>query len=233
MSLQKRTQDDISKEFNVFSANYTEDMIKCVPHYLNLLQAFSQKYPSGFSPLHILDLGCGNGNVTAQLIDHYPKASYTLVDASETMLNLCHERFKNYDIKSVQSYFKDFELTPSQYHLIVAGFSLHHCEPDEKRFLFNKVYSALVPGGIFAISDLMINKDDKAHERVKTNWQKLVLSNYPDDEKWNWIMEHYAEFDRPDHFKDQIDWLIAEGFELYDLIKKDDYWVHLKVSKPK
>ncbi|NNF85377.1 MAG: class I SAM-dependent methyltransferase [Winogradskyella sp.] len=233
MGTQKRTQEDISKEFNVFSANYTEDMIKCVPYYITLLNAFSQDYPSGFSPQRILDLGCGNGNVTDQLVSVFPTAEYTLLDASEDMLKLCEERFKGFNISFVKSYFKDFSFSENNFDLIVAGFSLHHCEAVEKQLLFKNIYKSLVSGGVLAMSDLMINKNHQLHELVKTNWKQLVLSNYPDDEKWQWIMEHYAEFDRPDDLNDQIVWLETAGFKVHQTLKKEDYWVHLKVKKSK
>ena len=59
---------NIAIEFDEFSKNYTTDMIGCVPHYLRLVESFIKYLPENFSPTSILDLGCGNGNITEKLI---------------------------------------------------------------------------------------------------------------------------------------------------------------------
>ena len=153
-----KIKENIVLEFNDFSKNYTNDMIGCVPHYLQLISSFIKYLPKNFNPQSILDLGCGNGNVTAQLLSVFPNAQYTLVDASEEMLNLCKVRFKDYHIHCVASYFQDFEFNKNAYDFIVAGFSLHHCNSEDKKELFKKIYAALKPNGIFSCSDLMIDK---------------------------------------------------------------------------
>lgn len=94
----------IALEFNDFSKNYTNDMIGCVPHYLSLISSFTKQLPTNFNPTAILDLGSGNGNVTAQLIPYFPNATFTLVDASAEMIALCRSQFKDYDIVYVHTY---------------------------------------------------------------------------------------------------------------------------------
>ena len=63
-----KIQDNIAEEFNEFSKNYTNDMIRCVPYYLDLLSDCTRYLPKKFSPENILDLGCGNGNITSKLL---------------------------------------------------------------------------------------------------------------------------------------------------------------------
>ena len=98
-----KVQDNISAEFNEFSKNYTADMIGCVPHYLSLLNSFVEHLPDHFQPSHILDVGSGNGNVTALLLKHYPDAHYTLIDASEEMINLCRQQFGTHQCRYQRS----------------------------------------------------------------------------------------------------------------------------------
>jgi ubiquinone/menaquinone biosynthesis C-methylase UbiE len=218
-------------EFDTFSVNYTEDMTKCVPYYLDLIEAFTTDYPQDFNPKNILDLGCGNGNVTAQLIQLFPEAKYTLVDASQDMLDLCELRFKDLSITFVQSYFRDFTFRSEQYDLVVAGFSLHHCDAEEKQFLFKQIENTLMPNGIFSSSDLMINKKNPDHSRLIKYWKTFVTNNYADDEKWKWLMEHYDEFDKPDNFKNQMAWLEKLGYKVIDTKVNDKYWAHFKVTR--
>ncbi len=121
------TGKNIALEFNEFSKNYTNDMIGCVPHYLQLVSSFVKSLPANFNPNSILDLGCGNGNITAQLVSYFPNATFTLVDASSDMIDLCRNRFRGYDFIYTNKYFKDFLFNTENYDLVVAGFSLHHC----------------------------------------------------------------------------------------------------------
>jgi len=226
-----KIKDNIANEFDAFSKNYTNDMIGCVPHYLELMSSFTKALPKEFNPKNILDLGCGNGNVTAKLLQVFPKAKYTLLDASQEMLNLCQQQFKDSKVVYIASYFKDFAFKANSYDLIVAGFSLHHCDSAEKKILFKKINRSLKKDGIFSCTDLMINKDNPEHSALVEEWKSFVNNNFPDDEKWKWLQDHYNEFDKPDNYTDQIEWLKEAGFKTIDIIVKKGYWIHLQAVK--
>ncbi len=226
-----RIKMNIESEFNMFSKNYTSDMVGCVPHYLKLLSAFTTHLPENFTPKYILDLGCGNGNVTYKLLQFYPKSNFTLLDASEEMINLCKTRFKTYKIEYVKSYFNDYIYKSDYYNFITAGFSLHHCNSEEKKSLFKSIYKSLKKGGIFSFSDLMIHKKKPEHSKLLKNWEVFVNGNFPDGEKWKWLVEHYKEFDKPDDYSDQIQWLKEAGFSITNLPFKENYWKHIQAIK--
>lgn len=226
-----KIKDTIAEEFSEFSKNYTDDMIGCVPHYLKLMSCFTETLPEKLNPQNILDLGCGNGNVTSTLVKSFPNSAYTLLDASQEMLNLCKKRFENYTIEYVESYFNDFDFKENQYDLIVAGFSLHHCDSKEKRELFKKINSSLKKGGIFSYTDLMISKNNAEHSTLLKQWKVFVDTNFPDGEKWKWLKEHYDEFDKPDNYKDQLKWLKDAGFKTIEITTRKDYWMHLQTIK--
>ena len=222
---------NIALEFDEFSKNYTNDMIGCVPHYLQLISSFVKYLPVNFNPTSILDLGCGNGNITAQLIPCFPNASFTLVDASSEMIDLCRNKFNGYDISYSNNYFKDFIFNTESYDLIVAGFSLHHCDNLEKQSIFKDIHFALKKGGIFSYSDLMITKTNPDHPLILKKWNEFVNNNFPDGEKWAWIMEHYEAFDKPTDYLVQIEWLKNAGFTNIQIPFKKDYWVYLQAVK--
>ncbi|MCM8568597.1 class I SAM-dependent methyltransferase [Gramella jeungdoensis] len=222
---------DIGLEFNEFSRNYTNDMIGLAPHYLELVSCFVKYLPVNFNPVSILDLGCGNGNITAQLLPYFPKASYTLVDASAEMIEICRRQFKDFEMEYENKYFREFEFENEKYDLITAGFSLHHCENKEKRSLFKKIFSALKKGGIFSYSDLMISKNNPDHPRVLEEWKNFVNGNFPDGEKWSWVMEHYKAFDRPTDYLLQLEWLKSAGFNNVQFPFKKGYWMYLQAER--
>ena len=223
--------ETIAIEFNDFSKNYTNDMIGCVPHYLSLISSFTKYFPDNFNPKSILDLGSGNGNVTAQLIPSFPNATFTLVDASAEMINLCRSQFKDYDFIYDNKYFKDFLFKEKSYDLIAAGFSLHHCDENEKQSIFKNINTSLKKGGIFSYSDLMISKTNPDHPMLLEQWKEFVNTNFSDEKKWIWLMEHYEFFDKPTDYLVQIEWMRNSGFTNIQILFREDYWIHLQTVK--
>ncbi len=223
--------ETIAIEFNNFSKNYTNDMIGCVPHYLSLISSFTEHFPDNFNPKSILDLGSGNGNITAQLIPYFPNATFTLVDASAEMINLCCSQFKDYDFIYDNKYFKDFLFKEKSYDLIVAGFSLHHCDENEKQSIFKNINTSLKKGGIFSYSDLMISKTNPDHPMLLEQWKEFVNTNFSDEKKWIWLMEHYESFDKPTDYLVQIEWMRNAGFTNIQILFREDYWIHLQAVK--
>ena len=206
-------------------------MIRCVPHYEKLMSFFTEYLPKNFSPKNILDLGCGNGNVTSRLLQLFPDSNFTLLDASQEMINLCKEQFKAYNVEYVESYFKDYKFNDNHFDLITAGFSLHHCNSEEKKILFLSINKSLKKSGMFSCSDLMINKNKPEHLVLLKKWKSFVYESFPDGEKWEWLMEHYDAFDKPDDYNDQIKWLNDAGFKDVRLPTNDSWWAHIQAIK--
>lgn len=225
--MSSKIQDNLSSEFDAFSVNYTADMVIVVPHYERLMKCFNDCLPSGINPQKILDLGAGNGNSAAAIINRYPNAQYTFLDASTEMLNICQQRFPDANTKCIKSYFSDVDYGENQYDIILAGFSLHHCKADEKKMLFKRLKRSLTSGGVLAMSDLFISKSDASHPQLLADWQNFVQTNEPSGEKWSWLMEHYDAFDCPHNFESQQEWLLEAGFSSVEIGWREGYWMHV------
>ena len=226
-----KLQANIAEEFNEFSKNYTDDMVKVVPNYLNLLDCVKNDIPKGFKPKRILDLGCGNGNVTSKLLELFPNAHYTLLDASDQMLAICKAQFGTENKTYIESYFQNYEFKNCHFDMVVAGFSIHHCQAEEKKTILKNIYESLSKNGIFACSDLMINRKTKAHEALLQFWYDYVNKNPSDKESWDWLMEHYYTYDLPESLNQHLKWLRQAGFSEFKTTIYDKYWVHLKAYK--
>jgi tRNA (cmo5U34)-methyltransferase len=226
-----KIKDNIAAEFDDFSRNYTKDMIGLVPFYLKLLESFGTLIPENFQPKKILDLGCGNGNVTNQLVKLYPDSEYTLLDASEQMIDLCEKRFPNNKIEFVNSYFAEYDFPESNFDWVVAGFSIHHCKRDEKSELIKNIGKTLRAGGLFSCSDLMIETSSSDHDLLLQKWKAFVLETYPDGIKWNWLMEHYNEFDFPHSTSQHEVWLIEAGFGKVNWNVFENHWSYFAARK--
>ena len=205
---------NVATEFDKISKTYTADISRWVPNYKKMISGVVSYLPSDFFPHRILDLGCGNGNVTALLIQQFPHAEVVIVDASANMLEECQQRFQHYpDIRYQQAYFQELELPKETFDLVVSGIALHHLNAQEKSAFFPKVLEWLRPGGCFSFCDLMIDKEDEPfHSEHLALWEQQAKENGTSDEEWQWLMDHYNQYDHPSGVENQIRWLQEAGF---------------------
>lgn len=125
-----------------------KDMWESLQEQINLLvdDLFNFKAPS--SSLRLLDIGCGTGLSTQQLL-HSKLGVYideiTLLDTSHNMLKLAENKAKSWGKKyvTVNSEIADLE---GQYNIIMVCSVLHHI-PELDSFL-ERISNLLVPGGV-------------------------------------------------------------------------------------
>ncbi|MGH7100996.1 MAG: methyltransferase domain-containing protein [Acetobacteraceae bacterium] len=97
-------------------------------------------------PAHVVDLGCGAGNVTAILKERWPKADILGVDGSDAMLARAGEtapgcRFAAADIAG---------FVPDRQPDVIFSNAALHWLADHRR-LFPRLISLLAPGGVLAV----------------------------------------------------------------------------------
>lgn len=68
----------------------------------------------------ILDVGCGTGYMTHILSDIFPNGTFTLIDLSEGMLDICRIKFDNLDVSYLCTDAEDVNLQ-SKYDLIISN----------------------------------------------------------------------------------------------------------------
>src|SRR5713226_9734578 len=105
-------------------------------------------------PIRVLDLGCGFGAITEEILGKYPHASVTSVDGSEEMMKLARERLAKYGDR-VRLHFADLA-DPSwhrgvsgPFHAAVSAVAIHHLVDDRKRELYREIFDLVAQGGIF------------------------------------------------------------------------------------
>ncbi|MEM7104532.1 MAG: methyltransferase domain-containing protein [Bacteroidota bacterium] len=224
----------INKVFDEWSAAYTEKMTRWVPFYLEAVAALYSGVPEWFNPDSILDLGCGNGNAFNLFLHHYPNAQFTLLDASEEMINLCKTRFSRYsNISYQQTLFQETAFQSASFDLITASYSLHHLRGDEKAQIFKKIFKWLKPNGILTLCDLHIGRTEKTlyHAFLKT-WEHDARKAGTPDEEWEYLMDHHMTYDFPDSFENTRQWLLDAGFSEVNISWQEGYWMTLLVQKP-
>jgi tRNA (cmo5U34)-methyltransferase len=121
-------------------------------------------------PGRILDLGCGDGRLTALLLAEHPTATAVCVDLSPTMLAAVRARFDGDDRVVVVAH--DFaEPLPSgaefgePFAAVVSSLAIHHATDDRKRDLYAEMAARLVPGGVLANLDIVRSPTQSLHDR--------------------------------------------------------------------
>jgi len=148
MSATAFQREDIAREFVdqrraaiPFAAEQLSVMARVAKHFVK-------------TPTRIVDLGCGDGMLSRVLLNDYPEASATLIDHSPPMLALAEEsmapfagryRLLEHDLAD------DLAMVIGQEpaDIVVSGYAIHHLPDGLKRQVYESVFHALRPGGLF------------------------------------------------------------------------------------
>lgn len=221
---------DIGQVFDEIQEQYTQKMIRWVPHYQELIHLLASSFPADFSPKKVLDLGSGNGNITATLLPVFNNAQFILLDASTRMLEEAQKRFSEYSFQYQQGMMQEAHFENASIDLITASFSLHHLAGQQKKSIIAAAYGWLAPGGYFSYADLFVNKSDPEHETFLETWRQFVI-NHGIDGDWEYLSDHYHRYDFPDNLVTQLQWLRALHFREIRLVILDQYWVYIGARK--
>ncbi|MFG1616211.1 class I SAM-dependent methyltransferase [Nonomuraea wenchangensis] len=113
--------------------------------------------PLRTSPRHIVDLGCGTGAGTFALLDRFPDARITAVDASADHLQRLRSkacaRGVQDRVRTVQADLDEAAWPDlGSPDLVWASASMHHMTHPDRAL--RAVHDALAPGGLFAVVEL-------------------------------------------------------------------------------
>ena len=171
----------------------------------------------------ILDIGCGAGNQTLNLLRVFPDADCTLLDISPAMLDRARERVGAVTGKVawIEGDIRTAELPKGKFDLAVAAAVLHHLrDRDDWKRTFAKIHSLLKPGGILLVSDLIRHENPKIEALFKVR-QEIFLREALGDAEAERIMRSIAESDTPSPLEFQFDCLRQLGFREVALLHKN------------
>ena len=176
------------------------------------------------SARNILDIGCGAGNQTLNLLRVFPAASCTLLDISPAMLKRAGERVGPVaagGVTLVEGDFRTAELPLEKFDIIVASAVLHHLRDDADWTRgFSRIYSLLNEDGILLVSDL-IRHEDPAVEAVFKVRQENFLREALGNAEAERIMQSIALSDTPASLEYQFSLLRRIGFRQVCLLHKN------------
>ncbi|MEZ5382772.1 MAG: class I SAM-dependent methyltransferase [Microthrixaceae bacterium] len=155
-------------------------------------------------PSRVLDLGAGDGRLTALALSHRPTIhEAVLLDNSEPMLERARERFaKDRRVRILNHDIRDPIPDLGPFDLIVSGLAVHHLEHSRKRAIFEELFARLNPGGLFANLDVVASATPALHADFLA-----ALRRDADDPE-----------DRLAPIEDQLKWMRATGLANVDCL---------------
>lgn len=207
--------NDIKQHFEKEAHAFDDIMLKLSPYYTQMIDAVITMALAA-APEHplIMDLGSGTGNVSREILKRCPDAKLTCLDISENMLNISKERLRTYSsVQYVNSSVEDAKFT-DEFDVIISSLALHHVKTDkEKQFVYQKIYTALKPQGVFFNADIITSANELWQKIYRQKWIEYMQKSVSLDEiNQKWIPRH-EQFDSPKVLNDELRMLKNAGFQ--------------------
>jgi tRNA (cmo5U34)-methyltransferase len=196
----------------------------------DIMKSFYRHFVSGNARTIMLDLGCGDGIVTQELLQIDNSISAVLIDPSEDMLCKAKERLKGFeDISYEKASFQEItrgDILQENFDFIVSSQAIHHLTLDEKKELFKTIYTHLRQGGYLLNIDVILAPADALEQWYMQLWKEWVDEKKEimgiDRDLYSDITRRYKESvdNRPDTLDDQLNALRGIGFSSVDCFYK-------------
>lgn len=171
----------------------------------------------------VLDIGCGAGNYTIQVLTALPGLDCTLVDLSRPMLDRAHQRVSDQttgQVATIQGDIREVKLATAAFDLVITGSALHHLRQDQDwETVFAKIYHSLRPGGSLWISDLVAH-DHPAIQALLWEYYGHYLESAGGEDFRNRIFANIEVEDTPRSLGYQISLLTRTGFVNIEILHK-------------
>jgi len=193
---------------------------------LEVLKSFYRHFMGAKPEPNVLDLGCGDGIVTHELLKINGSISATLIDGSGDMLDKAKERLKDFGkTRFTKASFQEIlsrGIALQGFDFAVSSLAIHHLSMDEKANLFGKIYAGLNDGGYFFIIDVILAPTESLEQWYLLLWKEWmgergIEGDYCDDR-----IRLYKDRanDKPDTLDSQLSALKSVGFKDVDCFYK-------------
>jgi len=214
---QERTTNVAPEDLNYDryeTEKYDDDIRRSIPGYEEMHKEIDDvvtEYVENNKVDNVLDLGVGTGLTAERLLKFTPDATLTAVDFSAQMMKGAEKRLTYAKAKFLIGDYSEIDFG-KDYEVVVSVIGLHHQNDEGKKKMFQRIYDALKPGGIFIFGDLVTYKDPK---KATTNEEKhfqFLRENARDEQSLKEWEEHHREKNLLAPIEDQIEWLKEAGF---------------------
>lgn len=180
----------------------------------------------------LLDLGCGDGILTEEILSIDSTSSATLVDMSAEMLDKARVRFQGRDnIQYIQTTFQELMVSGidlPKFDFVMSSLAIHHLPLPQKKELFRFIRAHLNEGGYFVNIDCILPPTEALEEWYLKLWDEWLSKRCSDKAQVEGfvkqIYDHHMENEHHrnlDTIWSQLQALEELGFQNVDCIFKD------------
>lgn len=223
---------EVKDLFDAGAMQYDRHRRTVIPCFDDFYRTAIELIPFGpGEPFSFLDLGAGTGLLSALILNAFPNARAKVLDISEKMLAHARQRFA--DQAGVEFFVMDYAKTPlpGVHDLVVSAMSIHHLPDSGKQGLMEKIYQALLPGGMFVHAELAKGASEATEALYQRHWAEHLAQTDLSREQLAVIRERMA-CDRPATLSRQLKWLQQAGFVDVDCFYKYYNFVVIAGKKP-
>lgn len=157
-------------QFDDAVANVFSDMIKrSVPGYENIISMiglFTQAHARGNTNCY--DLGCSLGASTLAILNNLDQTQCSVIgiDNSSAMTERCAKNLSQFYAEDKFNILcQDIQNTTLENaSVIVLNFTLQFIDKNQRDALINKIYQALIPGGVLILSEKILFTDENKNK---------------------------------------------------------------------
>ncbi len=150
-------------EFNAAVADVFDDMItRSVPMYGEIIRRQAQLVERCCRPkARVYDMGCSTGNLAMALCARMPAGALEIVavDSSQPMLDIFKKRLdaagRSADITVMCQDIRQLKMERAG--AVAVNFTLQFLPPPDRDLLLQRIYEALIPGGLLLFSEKTIH----------------------------------------------------------------------------
>lgn len=167
-----------------FPDDYLKETYRLVRKYQQMIDVIVEQVLS-FSPTNILDIGCGPGHVSEQILLRNTVCHITCIDAQPRMIKAAKTRLSQFIAGKRAELFKinifDF-LPANEFDLIFSNLTFKFFEINRKKIILRKIHSWLKEGGVFLWGDRITFKDKNFLQAVINRRKFFALTTGIDSE---------------------------------------------------
>jgi ubiquinone/menaquinone biosynthesis C-methylase UbiE len=97
----------------------------------------------------LLDLGCGSGNLLAEIKTRKPSTDLVGVDIDSNILNIAGKKKILRDVDFIESSITELPFANETFDVAVSSLVFHHLSCDQKKEALNEIFRVLKSGGVF------------------------------------------------------------------------------------
>lgn len=214
--------DIVKHHFESEAQEFEHIILALIPHYPTMVRALAEAIPFERSnALRVIDLGCGTGTVSAQILNLFPNAQVTCVDFAENMIMHARAKLAQYpQVNYLTADFRAFDWC-GQFDVVISSLALHHIVTnEEKQNFYSHIYESLNSGGVFYNADVVLASNDYLQTCYMREWRDFMALRISKDEiDGKWIPKYHEE-DRPARLLDHLQWMKEAGFSDIDVLWK-------------